>query len=304
MERSNPYADFGATVTGDRFIGRAAELRTIDSRLFGASGFGSIAIVGLPRVGKTSLVAEAIQRAEPRAAELGTAVIRADVGAFSSVDRLFRSLVEELIGVVRRRRLGNALIETRIERALAGSVMGFNEIRTVFKSLRQAGVRPVCVLDEFDAGRRVFEDAPECFHWLRELCSNPEFKAAVVLISKRRLQDVARLAGYDSDYWANVLMSLPLKPFSDGEAVDFFTALAEAGVPLGETEQAEVLSLCGGRPSLRSIGSSGHWLRSSSEWSPAASLDHSRRRANAVQGSPGAGRTTVGRDLGRLGRAV
>lgn len=250
MERSNPYADFGTIITGDRFIGRAAELRTIDSRVFGASGFGSIAVVGLPRIGKTSLVLEAIHRSEPRATELGSVVVRADVGAFSSVDGLFRFLVEELIGVVRRRGLGNELIESRVERALAASVIGFNEVRAVFRSLRQAGLRPICVLDEFDAGRRVFEDVPQCFHWLRELCSNPEFKAAVVLIAKRRLQDVARLAGYESDYWANVLMSLPLRPFSDGEVINFFSAFAGAGVPLQETERDEVLSLCGGHPFL------------------------------------------------------
>ena len=59
MERANPYADFGGTVTGTRFIGREAELRTIASRVFGAGGFGSIAVVGLPRIGKTSLVSEA-----------------------------------------------------------------------------------------------------------------------------------------------------------------------------------------------------------------------------------------------------
>jgi len=250
MERSNPYADFGGTVTGERFIGRAAELRTLDSRLFGPAGFGSIAVVGLPRIGKTSLVSEAIRRAEPQAADLRSVVVRVDVGAFSSVDGLFRSLVEELIGGVRSRGLGNELVESRVERALAAPQIGFNEVRAVFKALRQAGVRPVCVLDEFDAGRRVFEDTPQCFHWLRELCSNPEFKAAVVIIAKRRLQDVARLAGYESDYWANVLMSLPLKPLSDSEVTSFFSALGAAGALIQATERDEVVSLCGGHPFL------------------------------------------------------
>jgi hypothetical protein len=250
MEHSNPYADFGGTVTGERFIGRAAELRTLESRVFGPAGFGSIAVVGLPRIGKTSLVSEAIRRAEPRAAELRSVAVRVDVGAFSSVDGLFRSLVEELVGAVRGRGLGNELVESRVERALAAQQIGFGEVRAVFKALRQAGVRPVCVLDEFDAGRRVFEDTPQCFHWLRELCSSPEFKAAVVLIAKRHLQDVARLAGYQSDYWANVLMSLPLRPLVDSEVGGFFATLAAAGVAFQETERAEVLSLCGGHPFL------------------------------------------------------
>ena len=57
--------------------------------------------------------------------------------------------------------------------ALSHRDMDFSVVRAVFKSLRRADVRPVCVLDEFDAGRRLFRETPQCFHWLRELCSTP-----------------------------------------------------------------------------------------------------------------------------------
>ena len=56
---ANPFADFGATIYGKRFIGRNHELRLIDSRLFSEAGFGALAVIGLPRVGKTSLLLEA-----------------------------------------------------------------------------------------------------------------------------------------------------------------------------------------------------------------------------------------------------
>ena len=53
-QRFNPYADFGGTRTDARFIGRESELRMIASRVFGAGGYGSVAVIGLPRVGKSS----------------------------------------------------------------------------------------------------------------------------------------------------------------------------------------------------------------------------------------------------------
>jgi hypothetical protein len=250
MVRSNPFADFGTTVTGDRFIGREAELRRVESRVFGTKGFGSIAVIGLPRIGKTSLVSEAVRRAEPRAAELRSVVVQTNVGAFTSVNGLFRSLIEELIDGIRRHGFGSELIETRTAQALATPLIGFNEVRSVFRAIRQAEVRPICVLEEFDAGRRVFEDTPQCFHWLRELCSNPEFKAAIVLVAKRRLQDVARLAGYESNYWSNVIDTLYLKIWSDEDVACFFSHLGECGVPVGEAERSEVLVQCGGHPFL------------------------------------------------------
>lgn len=249
-DHSNPYADFGCTVTGQRFIGRENALRTIDGRVFGPRGFGSIAVVGLPRVGKTSLVSEAIRRAVSNARGRNVVVARVDVGVFDSADGLLRCLVEELAEGMRSAELGNELTERRMNDVLKSATINFGAVRSVFKSLQQAEVRPVWVLDEFDAGRRVFKDTPRFFHWLRELCSNPEFKAAIVLVAKRRLQDISRFAGYESNYWANVLMTLPLKSFSEDEVATFFSELEKEGILLGEAERREVLTLTGGHPYL------------------------------------------------------
>ena len=159
--------DFGGTVTGVRFIGRESELRNIQGRIFGSRGFGSIAVVGLPRIGKTSLVSEAIRRTECDSDGQRSVVVRADVGAFGSADDLFRYLIDNLVEIVRSRNLGNELVEKRTNEALAKPAIDFNAVRKVFKSLRQVGAHIVCVLDEFDAGRRVFRNTPEFFHWLR-----------------------------------------------------------------------------------------------------------------------------------------
>ena len=251
MEVSNPYADFGGTVVGPRFVGRENELRIVSSRIFGRRGFGSIAVVGLPRIGKTSLVSEAVRRAEQESSVwLGTVVSRTNVGTAGSVDGLFRQLITDLGDSIRTRELENAPIERCIGEVLQSTRVDFPDVRKVFREFQRQGIRPVCVLDEFDAGRRVFENQPQCFHWLREICSNPEFKAALVLVTKRRLQDVARLAGHESNYWANVLMTLPLKPLTDSDIQQFFLRLKGEGVTLSETAQASVLGLCGGHPFL------------------------------------------------------
>ena len=249
-QRFNPYADFGGTRTDARFIGRESELRMIASRVFGAGGYGSVAVVGLPRVGKSSLVSEAIRRAEARAGERRTVVVRVNVGEFVTVGELFRRLIEDLVDAIDDQGLGNDEIGRRTTKALGQPETDFSAVRAVFRSLRRTDIRPVCVLDEFDAGRRLFKQTPQCFHWLRELSSNPAFKAALVIVAKRRLQEVARLAGHESDYWANVLMTLTLKPFLSSEVDRFFATLEGEGVTLGETEQRDVLALCGGNPYL------------------------------------------------------
>lgn len=250
MQVANPYADFGGVVTGARFIGRERELRMIASRVFGSGSFGSLAIVGLPRVGKSSLIAEAIRRAEVDSLALRTVVVQLNVGEFDSIDVMFKRLVEELHECVRRRDLSSDEIECRVIEALSERCIDFGRVRRVFKSLRSAGVRPVCVLDEFDAGRRLFAAAPQCFHWLRELCSNPQFKAAVLIVAKRRLQDVARLAGHESDYWQNVLMISGLGAFSTSDTALFFARLDSDGISMNQACRESVRDVCGSVPYL------------------------------------------------------
>jgi AcrR family transcriptional regulator len=246
----NPFADCGTIMSGERFIGRQDELRLVDGRLFGEGGFGSLAVIGLPRIGKSSLLAEAVRKAEPKLGALRAVVVREDVGAFGSIDDLFHSLIENLAEKLRERGLATEAVESRAARALEASPITFERVREVFRRIRQAGVRAVCILDEFDAGRYLFTGARQCFHWLRELCSNPEFKAAFVFASKRRLADVARLAGHESDYWANVLMSLTLRPFSPEDRTTFSERLEASGVVADTETSGEVSLVCGRHPYL------------------------------------------------------
>ena len=141
--KENPYADFGTIITEDRFVGREGELRTIASRIFGERNFGSIAVVGLPRIGKTSLVSEAIRRAEALPIGRRLVVVRSNVGEPGSVGDLFRTLIEELAEEIRCRGLENALMNGQVTDALASPAVDFIRVRAVFRALRRADIRPV-----------------------------------------------------------------------------------------------------------------------------------------------------------------
>lgn len=250
MAQVNPFADFGTTVYGDRFVGRDDELRQIASRVFGKIGYGSLALVGLPKIGKTSLLAEAVRRAGPSLRDRKTVVTRVEMGTCQSIDDFFRTLIQDLVQGLRGQEWSNSRIEEHATRALERSPIPFACVRDVFRAVRQAGTRAVCILDEFDAGRYLFAGLPQSFHWLRELCSNPEFKAAVIFVSKRRLQDIARMAGHESDYWANVLMTLTLRPFSVEDTQQFFERARVAGVTTDGEALQEVTAVCGRHPYL------------------------------------------------------
>jgi len=250
MDGVNPFADVGGPVSDDRFVGRETELRTVDSRLFGKGGFGSLAVVGMPRIGKTSLVGEAVRRARPRFKDIRAVSVWIDVGTCSSIDGLFRTVITDFLQEARSAGLASLDMESVAAQSLQHPLGSFPPIRDFFKAVRRAGVRAICILDEFDAGRRLFAKHPECFHWLRGLASSEQFKAGMALISKRRLADIARIAGLDSDYWANVILEVSLQPLSPVETEWFLQRQKDAGVVPDQATLAELHALCGRHPFL------------------------------------------------------
>ena len=56
---NNPFSDFGSIVYGQRFVGRKKALNTLSQRVLGDS-YGNLAIMGLPRIGKSSLAWQGI----------------------------------------------------------------------------------------------------------------------------------------------------------------------------------------------------------------------------------------------------
>jgi hypothetical protein len=275
---SNPFADYGTVVSGHRFVGRQDELRLISGRVFGEAGYGSLAVTGLPRIGKTSLVAEAVRANKERFESLRAVVVREDIGAFSSTEELFRSLISNLIDEIRTQELSTEKLELRAVQALESVPLTFERIRSVFRQMREASIRAVCILDEFDAGRYLFSNSPQFFHWLRELCSNPEFKAAFVFLSKRPLPHVARLAGHSSDYWANVLMTLTLRPFTAEDLATFQARLKGTGVEVGPDIVEEVAAMCGRHPYLLDAFAFHAWERASRSEQVNSSWFHSTIR--------------------------
>ena len=56
----NPYADYGKIVRGERFIGRKSIINVIESRIVRTSNPANLAIVGVHRIGKSSLAYKTI----------------------------------------------------------------------------------------------------------------------------------------------------------------------------------------------------------------------------------------------------
>ena len=228
----NPYLGYGTVAVGQRFVGRVQVIDRLIDRVVG--GAGSTAIVGLARIGKSSLAAELLRRVRTEEGMSRRSLIF-DVSTFEN----------------------GAAIIAEWYRQLGGSDDGISaSIHQNFRLLRrrleieESRSGQTVVIDELDAVRHL-PDGADFLRLLRELLHDPSRTGVVAILCSRR--PIARLEQEvrDISTLAGVLEHLSIGPFDEQE----FDALCSRGSPqVGADWREEVWEVSGGHPFLAEMG--------------------------------------------------
>jgi hypothetical protein len=92
----NPYAGFGKVIGGERMVGRGAACNELFTRL--STHSGSVAILGVPRIGKTSLIKEIYARLKQ--ADAPASRVWIDLSTVSDSLTLFKTINDEFVAEV------------------------------------------------------------------------------------------------------------------------------------------------------------------------------------------------------------
>lgn len=216
---SNPFADYGKIIHGDRFIGRISEIRAIEQRVLGREKYGNLAIMGLPRVGKTSLAWQAIMEKKDNLLSMSTIPVFISVGNCKSSKDFYKTLVS----------LVNDEVEFVCEDAqrfnkvdsICKQLSGVNDevdfsllIQKYFKFLKRLGYKTIYILDEFDSVQDLFEVAD--FQMLRELSTSPDTDVCLVTCSRKTIKEIEALNGAISNFY-NTFKDIRLAMYSDDD---------------------------------------------------------------------------------------
>jgi AAA+ ATPase superfamily predicted ATPase len=90
----NPFADYGRAIYGNRFIGRRQEIQAVKNRIFDER-YGNLAIIGLPRIGKSSLAHQAIVEYQLEFPQLNILSIWLNMGDNHESNLFFEKLIKE-----------------------------------------------------------------------------------------------------------------------------------------------------------------------------------------------------------------
>ena len=189
----NPYAGYGSPVTGAEFVGRASDIRSIRDRTFSQPEVASVSIVGPPRVGKSSLAQQVLDKFATGQSPRGATFVPVWITVSGAVSEqsLFRDLASLILDWLDDHGLPTDRLQdsyAKLDKAVGWDEMGM-ALKHYLRQVRRAGYQPIVVLDEFDAARNVFHRAAP-FQLLRAIAYERAGRVALIVTSRRTLADI------------------------------------------------------------------------------------------------------------------
>jgi hypothetical protein len=250
----NPYRYVGKRVIGHDFVERSDLMWRVRAT-WEQQSLGNLSVQGSHRMGKSSLVARAIELDTD--SRPGLLFVAVNVGEYDTGSRLFRAIARDAHIQVVMRTLPQL---TPYRPALEQLVSEINtsedstelrrHITHYFDHLGRAGVAVVLVLDEFDRAGSVLTERAQ-FQFLRSLASE-RTALGLVTISRRPVYDIEVDVFKGSTLDGVLALRCHVGCFTDDEVDDLLNRATPTGINL-PAFRSEITDYAGGHPFLLSL---------------------------------------------------
>lgn len=219
----SPFSSVGGIVSGKDFVGRDSDMETIKGRLLG-SNFGNLAIVGIPKIGKSSLMHHAlVENSEILWNEKRFIVIWYTFKKLPDKKHSTKDVFIRLVGEI------NHFLKKHKEVQLLDDIQEYSEVVLssdcvwsefeqnvlyYFEEIVYAGIRVIFCIDEFDYSKDYLTEIE--YELLRELSYRNSNKIAIVTTSRRSIYDIEHYSGGGSNFYGT-FENIFLKPFTESE---------------------------------------------------------------------------------------
>ncbi len=261
LNKINPLSDYGKIITNGRFIGRGNFIETIHNRVLVENKGGNIAIMGLPRVGKSSLAWNALVNEKSKQIKLNRFIININVGSISTSEEFYETLIneffmelefEEIEEIINDKKF-NLLKKIRdniFDKDLK-SIEKKSYIQRFYIFMAKFNIKIIYILDEFDHIGKIFK--LENFQFLREIIIKADMRINLITISRRTINEIELLENEAISKLAGVFSDLNLNLFTDNEVKQYWEELTKFKIQTDEEYREIVKYYAGNHPYLIDI---------------------------------------------------
>lgn len=237
---------------GCDFLGRKAELARLQDAVF--EDRSSISLVGPTRIGKSSLVSQALLNNAGREKQLH---VQLCMSQMPNAFEFWTTLFSEVCIALQDADLWNSRLQEAadyVEGLTQHTDNWFTKFqsrcRILFRAIERANWRLVLLIDEFDGAPNVFGQNTASYQLLRSIYSEPQYCTSGVLISRRRLSLLEKNDPHLSSFHGVFDESFSLGAFDDASLEDLWHVLAQHGITLQPEAKQKFLDYTGGIPYL------------------------------------------------------
>lgn len=185
MQWNNPYSGRGQPVSGDRLVGRTELLTRVVNCV---QSMANCSIVGLPRIGKTSIARETLRHIEKTAKDT--------TGGYITLDAI-RGPIQAYTRIIQ---------ETAPDQSPDTHVIctnnhddAYSDFIHILRKRQKSGYKSVLVMDEMDAIVREFSDTSLFISRLREVANDRDrYGMTFVFVSRRSLDMIQGMVDYST----------------------------------------------------------------------------------------------------------
>jgi len=250
LKIANPFADNGGMVIGDSFVGRSNEICEIHTRVLGEM-YGNLAVVGLPKIGKSSLVWNALIPFREKLLHdkhiLAYISISSEDTALDLFKRLALSVLEviEFEGDLQKLYFKLQDIYKSAKENQKDRYEFKYYVNNFFIQCKRFNCRVTFILDEFDQAETLFTIAD--FQYLRSLSYEPDKKVCLITISRKTLQELEPENGAISNFYS-VFSELHLQLFDEKDLNLYWNRIENLGIEIRDEYRKQVNYFVGNHP--------------------------------------------------------
>lgn len=251
----NPFAGYGVIVSGDRFIGRRKDLRVIENKIV-TNEPGNLAIVGQPKIGKSSLVFKSIMDRKHEIIAKGIIPIWINLGMYEQTPEFFYSMVKNCLEELEKLNLLSESIKYSAQIALKdihSQSADFQNILKLFTKIREEDYHVLFILDEFDHARSLFKGNSSGFQKLRELSYRPEWKVTYITMSRRTIREIEAQSNTTISNLHNIFPEHYLTGFNDKDMNEYYNKFSPINLSISLEQKNKIDFYCGGHPYLLEV---------------------------------------------------
>lgn len=244
----------GGQVAGASFLGRKEQLEYLRRVYLESTARTCKSIVGLTRVGKTSLARNVFQNVPA-----DTILITEDLGEWSTYQELWQAIAFQLRDRLEAAGAWSVTLKENIDALAENEIHWIKLNRTVkkiFEELSERGMKTILVLDEFDYAATMFVETRH-FELFRTLFSDARYAVSAMLLSRRSLHTIEG-STYQSSTFHGVVDEIPLIGFDDDDIEEYYQVFSDRGITLTEKQKESIEYYAGRLPFLLSIV--GHYI--------------------------------------------